>query len=313
MCSRLADMETLDTLLKEVGTREFEGPAAGGLLSARESLYMMRHHPLETYKCGPTALLTLIDRGGSKSDHFEAIVKEPSTPKGMSLKQIAALSRKAGMKYRMAKREPGAPLIVPSVLHWKQRHFSALLEKVGSTYHIVDPTFGEDLWITREALDAEASGYFLVPEGPLPAGWTAVEDPEGAELWGALGFIDNDKDATTSSDSKVGGSAGGKGTNPGGPGTAAGDGGGGENGEGNGGGDGGDRSDCPTGMPVYSFHAMVVSLSITDAPMGHVPPRGAFHAIPRDLQSPRGLAAVYLHLCQYGTEMVFRMVRLYHR
>src|SRR6185503_14711872 len=47
-----------------------------------------------------------------------------------------------------------------------------------------DPTFGNTVWATRAALEAETSGYFLIPPGPLPKGWRTVEAKEGETVWG---------------------------------------------------------------------------------------------------------------------------------
>jgi hypothetical protein len=37
--------------------------------------------------------------------------------------------------------------------------------------------------MSPRTLDEEASGYFLVPEGPLPQGWAPVDDAEGERIW----------------------------------------------------------------------------------------------------------------------------------
>ena len=82
--------------------------------------------------------------------------------------------------------------IVPSVVHWKVGHYAALVRQVGDRYLLADPTFGNTVWATRQALAAETSGYFLIPSGDLPRGWRAVDAKEGASVWG--------KGVTTSSD-----------------------------------------------------------------------------------------------------------------
>ena len=61
---------------------------------------------------------------------------------------------------------------------------SALVRHAGNLYELNDPTFGNKTWAAREALEAETSGYFLVPAGPLPAGWRPVDQKEGAAEWG---------------------------------------------------------------------------------------------------------------------------------
>lgn len=58
----------------------------------------------------------------------------------------------------MAKRRRGADLLLPSVVHWKANHYAALLEEQNGLLHIKDPTFGGDLWVSRQSLEEEASG-----------------------------------------------------------------------------------------------------------------------------------------------------------
>ena len=297
MLGRMGRVEALETLLKSVEGRPFQGASSEGVQSAREGLDMMKNRPLEAFRCGPIALVTLMEFTRTGSGYYQKIQDSRSTPKGMSMQKVVELTRSVGMRYRLAKRRPGAPVILPALMHWKEKHYSAVVQKEGGVYHIVDPTFREDLWMTDAALDAEASGYFLVPEGPLPEGWTAVSDEDAASVWGAAGFANNDAAGTSANDPKVGGAAGSSGKGGGGSASASGDGGGGEgpgggnggDGPGDGGGDdpggGGGGGEGPgagggggcggvSGMPVYSFHAMVASLNIEDIPVGHTPPRG---------------------------------------
>ncbi len=84
----------------------------------------------------------------------------------------------------MAYREPGATLIVPAVMHWKVGHFAAIIKESRSGYQVEDPTFGENITVTSATLDREGSGYFVVPPGPLPAGWRRVPVAEGDHIWG---------------------------------------------------------------------------------------------------------------------------------
>src|SRR5262249_51400416 len=112
------------------------------------------------------------------------IMKSASTRKGCSLAQVAELSRQVGLNYQMAFRTKEGDFSLPAVVHWKVGHYAALLRKAGSLYQLKDPPFGNETWATKEALEAEMTGYFLVPPGALPSGWRKVEEREGAEVWG---------------------------------------------------------------------------------------------------------------------------------
>ena len=74
----------------------------------------------------------------------------------------------------MAFRNKGFPLIVPAVVHLKLDHFAAIIRREGDRYLLEDPTFKNDVWVTREVLEDEASGYFLIAPGKLPEGWRVV-------------------------------------------------------------------------------------------------------------------------------------------
>ena len=111
--------------------------------------------------------------------------------------QVAELSKKIGLNYQMAFREVGGALAVPSVVHWKVGHYAAMVRQQGDRYLLQDPTFGNTVWATQQALEAETSGYFLVPPGPLPNRWRAVEDQEGGTVWGKGHTASNDPKNTT--------------------------------------------------------------------------------------------------------------------
>jgi RHS repeat-associated protein len=87
-------------------------------------------------------------------------------------------------------------------------------------------------------LDAEASGYFLIPAGPLPMGWQAVSEAEGNSVWGK--GVPNQVDPTR--------------TRPYDP-TTCPDGGGG-------------------GLTVASAQLMVCGLHLKDTPLFYTPPKG---------------------------------------
>ena len=56
------------------------------------------------------------------------IMSEESTTNGTSLYQNWVLAEKMGLKYQMARRQPGAEIPLPAMGHWKLGHFSALIQ-----------------------------------------------------------------------------------------------------------------------------------------------------------------------------------------
>ena len=256
--ARLGRFQRLEQLFAEVGNREISGPATEKLTGAREGLSMMRNEPGIAFRCGPMAL-DRIRAAANPSDAFDSKINATlSTRRGTSLAKLASLANYLKMDYQMAYRAPGATVITPALVHWKAGHFAALTKAAAisgyrqeglvanagvsaaqnSQYFVQDPTFGQDIWVSQKALDAEASGYLLVPKGKLPAGWRAVALREGRAVWGKGATTSSDPEYQTCYDEK---------SKPG-------------------------CSDC--GMVEYNFHAMLVALNLVDTPLGYTPPRG---------------------------------------
>ncbi len=234
MFARLGRMAELDALLKSVAGRVFTGPATERISGAREGLWTMQNEPGIAFRCGPLALHRIKLFLDPKNAGGDLIHTAASTKDGFSLPQVVALSKKLGLNYRMAFRDKGAAVVVPSVVHWKVGHYAAIVGQEGDRYLIQDPTFRNDAWITRAALEAEASGYFVIPTGPLSAGWRAVEANEGGIVWGK---------------GTVGGPCADCGPGPPPP------------------------EPCQ-GMAVPSVGLLFVSLGLSDEPVGYSPPVG---------------------------------------
>src|SRR5882724_2348794 len=242
--SRLGRRERLQMLFQELDNspRQLTGAVTEKIGRARQGVYLMEHEPEKAYRCGPMALdriLSHVQNTGVRPEIFES----QSTDKGMSLTQVWKLSQKVkGMPaLQMARREPVTPgdFPVPAVIHWKAGHYAALVEKNSQGLYLADdPTFGDQIWVTRAALEEESSGYFLVTAGSLPAGWAEVSEPQGDKVWGKGNVGGQNPNRTGVNDTKV------KGCPP------------------------------PPGMPDYDVHAMLVSLSISDTPLSYKPPLG---------------------------------------
>jgi RHS repeat-associated protein len=247
MLSRLGRMEELEALLKSVEGRTFIGSATEKISGAREGLWNMQNRPEISFRCGPLALHRIKAVTGSNTETDMAIHNSASTQRGMSLPQVVELSKKVGLNYQMAYREKGAVFVVPSVIHWKIGHYAAMTKHDGHRLLLQDPTFGNDVWATTNALESEGSGYFLVPSGTLPKGWRAVDATEGGKIWGKGVTSNNDPKSHTPGDPKT------------------------------------DSCSTPGPVPVpypnsamagSSVHLMLVNLNITDTPVGYRPPLG---------------------------------------
>src|SRR5439155_1576615 len=73
---------------------------------------------------------------------------------------------------------------VPSVVHFRVDHYSALVKADQGRYLLLDPILGGEKWVSREALIEEASGYVLAPKAALGAGWRSVPQSEASGVIG---------------------------------------------------------------------------------------------------------------------------------
>ncbi len=238
MHARLGHARQLESLLQSVQGRPFTGPATEAVAGAREGLWMMRHRPGISYLCGAKALYSLLDWQQPGAQGLAILDAYRSGENGIQLSQLATLAQQAGMKVRPVF---GHGIPVPSVIHWKVNHYAAILEKQGDWYHVKDPTFGSDLWLTEPALRSQASGYFLVPESSA-ANWQSVSRAQAEQVYGQGYTASSDPDRTTPCDQVK------------------------------------SKAPCdgsqPIGMAHYDVHTMLVSLNLTDTPLSYTPPLG---------------------------------------
>src|SRR4029434_4056514 len=100
-------MTELEELVKSVEGRTFIGAATDRITDAREGLWSMQNKPDISFKCGPYALqrILLSDQRlltSSPTNALTEIANAASTQKGLSLPQVAELSKKVGLNYQMA-------------------------------------------------------------------------------------------------------------------------------------------------------------------------------------------------------------------
>lgn len=241
--SRLGRMDELESLLKSVEGQVFLGAATERINLAREALWNMKNRPEISFRCGPLALQSIRRCLNANATFPGELLESASTQKGLSLKQVAELAKKVGLNYRIAFREKGAPIIFPSVVHWKVGHFAALLRFEGGFYYLEDATFVNSTWATEKAIDSEASGYFLIPaDRDLPNGWRAVGAEETGKVWGKGLVSGIDPDNYTPDDLQTG-SCSAEGMDD-------------------------------FGMAIARVHLGIANLQIRDTPVGYTPPVG---------------------------------------
>ena len=239
--SRLGLKEELEANLAIADKRPEHGASSERVQEAHQGLWCMVRHPDCAYKCGPFAINSLLNRGKKVDTHSPLVEKMHSTVKGTNLAQVKQWADQAGLKYQLAKRVPGARIIVPSIMHWKVGHFAAIVASKNGKYQVKDPTFGVggNLWITASAIDAETDGYFLIPTGVMLMGWKALSAAEATSVWGKGATSGPDPGKTPSNPKQC-------------PGV-----------------------DCGCGgMARASLFSLQASLNIQDTPLGYKPPIG---------------------------------------
>lgn len=199
--ARLGRMKDIESQLTVIKNRPMRGSDETRVHCARTGLATMKTNPGVAFKCGPYAVNSLLYGKGEVTACDPILNKAASTIKGTNLEQLKGWASQVGLNYQVAKRSPRASVIVPCVMHWKVDHFAAITDESEGKYRLKDPTFDTagDRWITKQALEAESDGYFLVPSGTLPTGWQTVGKQEAESVWGKGFANDSDMNAMTPS------------------------------------------------------------------------------------------------------------------
>lgn len=184
--AKVGRTDEMERILAEVKGRPFYGSMEQKVRGSSEALVQMHARPDKSYKCGPFAISSLLTAKKGKYEFNKTIDDYPSTKEGTSLLQNKELAEKVGLNLQIAKRKPGAKVVVPSLIHWNLGHYAAVVGKSGDRYELKDPTFGAEatFLVTPDVFDTETDGYALIPAGPIPAGWQAIANEEGAKVFG---------------------------------------------------------------------------------------------------------------------------------
>ena len=257
MHARLGHAKELETLFAETSERPIGGSATEMIQGAHEGLWHFHHDPGISYLCGPKALENLLTTLKAAPDQIKIADDARSGPHGFSLTQLAELADKTKFSYRLIHRDPGQPVPLPSVVNWKAHHYAAITGEQQGLYQVLDPTFGGSggALLTAQAIDAESSGYFLVPasvfEATPKSGWrtVAADSDEALAVYG-MGLTTEDLPGTVMTNDKHANC-----NNGDAPQVAP------------------AQSSCAPQMTVADTIMMPVSLNLTDAPVGYRPQR----------------------------------------
>lgn len=194
LLSSLGRMDTLERLLPEAEHLPVSDPdLRRKLAGAKDSYFLMRQHPGLSFRCGTLALKAVGQVLQPTNRQLEDLVQTPSPTNGFALSALQELARSVKVELEMARRPTGSEVVIPSVVHWKQNHYAALLGRTNSFVLVSDPTFGDPRWMPLDVVNQEASGAFLVPKESLPLSWERIPLPEASAIRGK-GLPNNIKD-----------------------------------------------------------------------------------------------------------------------
>jgi len=237
MYARLGRRTDLEQLVKDLDPYPKWGTETNAYQATVQGVLMMKLKPEHAFNCGPFALLNIaLAHPEFRADKMKLINAQAIPDQGFSVAQLEKLAKDAGLNFQAARRGPNAEIPFPAVVHWKAGHYAAILEKKDGRYHVKDPTFLTDFWISAKALNEESSGLFLIAvdskTSNLPDGWQPA-GPDAAQTFGRgqPDYLSN----TDQSDNS-------------GP--------------------------CPHGMAGVSFNLHEAKAYVTDAPVSYTPPLG---------------------------------------
>lgn len=247
LLASLGRMSELKSLLADTVGRSLVDLELQAIFSqAKEGYYTMLDRPEVAFRCGTYALINVGQALGRTNGDLVTLMDVPSSTNGFTLRQLSDLAAQYKIGLVGVLRPPGAELVIPSVVHWRQDHYAAVVAREGSSVLVKDPTFGFPRWIQLSVVEEEASGHFLVPAGSAPQGWSRLTEREMSAVHGK-GQPNNIDDWKDEGCDKSPGGAGAK-----------------------------KNEGCPpcVGMPVWWVTEPYINLWISDEPVGYTTSTG---------------------------------------
>ncbi|MCB1099760.1 MAG: hypothetical protein KDN22_29600 [Verrucomicrobiae bacterium] len=181
------EQQKMSDLMKELLPRA--GVVGGdGLRLLNQNLAMeasLKNAP-NVMNCGAHALMDLRRALGVSDEHDKEIAKTKAGERGLSLAEVEALGKSAGMGLSKVRKRPGEPFPAHAVLHWKFNHY-AVIEGIADDgrYIVKDPLEDSSRLIAGDILDEEASGYLIVQDQDAGrAGFEPVTSEEAQAVHG---------------------------------------------------------------------------------------------------------------------------------
>ena len=169
--SQLGARESLKALLDEAKVLNLSAAAMESYRKAETTLWHLENKAEQNIFCGFTALNAIcVPRGLRPAfpDVHDDQERKVFVENGLSVAELIAHSHESGGKSIAVKLRPGARIPVPSVVHWKFNHYSAITRQEGERYFLEDTHLKFTGWIEKKVLDENATGVFVLPDPAVP-------------------------------------------------------------------------------------------------------------------------------------------------
>ena len=183
LLASLGKVDVMRKLLEETKGRTFSKSLFSSLEQSRNAYSSMVEHPECSYNCGSRALGIVARVLGATND-LQAYDNYSSPLTGISLAALEKLAEKTHLDVVAVRRPKGNELVTPSVVHWKQNHYAAIVARDGNRYRVADPAFRMETWLTADAINSECTGEFIIPGGNIPSDWERMRQSEAAQVFG---------------------------------------------------------------------------------------------------------------------------------
>jgi len=185
LLASLGQKEQLEALFTELSALDLRlGGYSTEIEETKEGLGTMKTQPGKSYRCGSYALGNLALALHLDQDSISKLFAAESPDGGFTISELLALAKTNGLAVEAVRQPAGAPLVVPSIVHWKLNHYAAIMQEKNGRYLVQDPTFEHNVWMDEDTINAESSGDYILPKESVPAGWQELSPSEGNKIYG---------------------------------------------------------------------------------------------------------------------------------
>ncbi|MCZ7636841.1 MAG: cysteine peptidase family C39 domain-containing protein [Verrucomicrobia bacterium] len=182
----LGEISRLHGLMPAVRARFSADPELDRTLREIEARYgALLTRPPGVVNCGTLAITRLLGDPRRTEFLLQALALNKAPAQSCSLAQLVEVAQEVKLRGTVvAVAAEGVRVPVPALAHLQVGHFVSVTEERDGRYRVEDPGLQRGFWMEAGDLWAELSGYFLLLERPVPAGYRLVPTEEAAGVVG---------------------------------------------------------------------------------------------------------------------------------